>query len=421
MSTAAALGGTPLSPPTSHEDALHDYALRLVHHTQGRRAVHVRLSLLSPGNRLEHHVRIVMNTFEPLLRRFNGQLFRMWNNDLIVGVKDARIPDIDDTIIKLKFLFSDDPLLSGAGPLHDASNELRFCQWYDMERDYPAFASLSQSFSTAAAQHRQAMAQKALSEKNSAHQTSETPGVLSALTPALLDRLESALSVTDLGPMVERQMIFSLPVNGQPRPVLCEHFISIHALQNRLLKGVDFLGNRWLFQHLCQILDIRMLAAMPDFAKNVSAPITINVNVGTILSAEFLKFDAAIRRITQQTIILELQSVDLFADMGAYIFARDFAHERGYGIALDGLNHLTFPLIDRAKLKLDFEKIIWNPEIILDFSATRRAAFIDAIQLAGANRIILCRCDSQDAVDFGRDVGLSLFQGRHLDRMLAGG
>ncbi len=415
-STAFPVPGPGVPPPSGQEAALLDYASRLANHKKGRRAVHVRLSRLSPGNRLEHHLRIVINTFEPLLRKFNGQLFRLWNNDLIVGVKDAGIADIDDYIVKLRFLFSEDPALL----LEEAKNE-PFCVWHDIELDYPAFLGLANNVGADAAKHRQRMMATAPAPGNGLkqplHPSVEEAG--SALTPLLLDRFEASLRSIDLRTMIVRQMICTLPEDAGPKPVMCEHFVSIRGLQNKLLPGIDCLSDRWLFQHLSQSLDYRMLAALPEIVKSTSVPITLNINVSTILSPEFLKFDAAIRRITRQTIILELQSVDLFADMGAYMFARDFVHDRGYGIALDGLNPLTFPLMDRAKLKLDFEKIIWSPEICRDSNPERRAIFVQAVKQGGSTRIILCRCDDQDAIDFGSELGIRLFQGRHLDRLLS--
>lgn len=393
-----------------------DYAARLTHHVKGRRAVHVRLSLLSPANRREHHLRIVMNTFEPLLRKFEGQIFRMWNDDIIVAVKDALVAEIDDYVVKLRFLFSEDPLLS-----QETQPGREFCAWYDMAKDHPKFLKAAQDFAAGAAQHRKRMiaAHATASSGKNAGATVLKP--LTTLTPVLLDRFETSLRGLDLSTIIERQMICALQPDGKPKPIMCEHFVSIQALQNRLLPGVDCLSDRWLFQHLSQSLDLRILAALPEMTKPNSLPITLNINISTILSAEFLKFDTAIRRIGQQAMVLELQSIDLFADMGSYVFARDFAHERGYGLALDSLNHLTFPLMDRAKLKLDFEKIQWSPEIVRDIGGDRREAFVQAIQQAGTSRVILCRCDDQSAIDFGRDVGISLFQGRHLDRMLAAG
>ena len=62
--------------------------------------------------------------------------------------------------------------------------------------------------------------------------------------------------------------------------------------------------------------------------------------------------------------VIELQPIDIFSDMGAYMFARDFMRERGYRIALDGLNHQILQFIDREQLGFDLLKLIWSPEMV---------------------------------------------------------
>jgi hypothetical protein len=104
--------------------------------------------------------------------------------------------------------------------------------------------------------------------------------------------------------------------------------------------------------------------------------------------------------------------------MGSFMFARDFVRDRGYRLALDGLNHLIFPLFDRAALGFDFQKIHWSPDITAEKQQKRRAALRDAIQAAGPNRVILCRCDSADAITFGHSIGITLFQGSHIDALI---
>jgi hypothetical protein len=32
---------------------------------------------------------------------------------------------------------------------------------------------------------------------------------------------------------------------------------------------------------------------------------------------------------------------------------------------------------------------------------------------------VLCRCDSADAIEFGRSVGIELYQGRHVETLIA--
>ena len=56
-----------------------------------------------------------------------------------------------------------------------------------------------------------------------------------------------------------------------------------------------------------------------------------------------------------------------------------------------------------------------------DNSGNRLAELKQHVDRCGRARIILCRCDSDEAVRFGQSLGLTMFQGRHVDKMLAEG
>ncbi len=414
MSANLASRERPPGQSPSHEAALLDYAERLAQHRDGRRAAHVRLSHLGAANRREHHLRIAINTLEPLLRKFEGKLFRMWNEDLVVTTKDASIADIDDYVLKLRFLFSQDPLIK-----QDAAGIDQFCVFFDMRADHAGFLRLAQEMQTQA--ERERVRTSGRRESMALQAQARGIEVTENITPALLDRFEAAIRTADLIPMIQHQMICALPEKSKPLPVMSEFFVSIQALQKKFLPGVNCASDRWLFQHLSKYLDYRMLTALPSLTQGFATPITINLNVSTLLSVEFLKFDAAMRNNRKHSIICELQCTDILSDMAGYIFARNFLRERKYGVALDGLDHLTFPMIDGNKLGVDFYKIQWHPSFTDDVMAEHRAEFAAAIRVAGASRVILCRCDDQSAIDFGREVGIALFQGRHLDRMLSAG
>ena len=47
-----------------------------------------------------------------------------------------------------------------------------------------------------------------------------------------------------------------------------------------------------------------------------------------------------------------------------------------------------------------------------------RERFRKAVHKIGRARVILCRCDDKQAVDFGRFMGIAMFQGRYVDRLL---
>src|SRR3989304_3861741 len=99
---------TTASKVATQESLLLDYVHRLDSHKAGRKAVHVHLSRLQPFNRREHHVRIAANTFEPLIKLHEGQLFVLKNSDLFFFYKTAAQIDVETSLLRLRFLFSDD-------------------------------------------------------------------------------------------------------------------------------------------------------------------------------------------------------------------------------------------------------------------------------------------------------------------------
>src|SRR3546814_2789331 len=117
-----------------------------------------------------------------------------------------------------------------------------------------------------------------------------------------------------------------------------------------------------------------------------------NRKVGTSLSPPFRTFDSSLKAIARGNVVIELQKIDIFGDMGAYMFARDFMRERGYRICLDGLNHLTLQFIDRERLGLDLLKLIWTPAMADDLSGSRTSELKEHIDRCGRARSFLPRC-----------------------------
>ena len=82
------------------EAALLDFAESLRKFTKGRRAVHLHLSKLRPYNRRARHMRVAVSAFDELIRDFDGVLYRLFNNDLVVIFNGASVADIDHVVIK---------------------------------------------------------------------------------------------------------------------------------------------------------------------------------------------------------------------------------------------------------------------------------------------------------------------------------
>jgi hypothetical protein len=397
---------------TGHELQLLEHLQRLAKFRGGRRAVHIHLSRLLPRNRRGDRIRIALNTFEFLVRQFEGQIFALGNFDIVFVCKGGDLGAIDEAVMRVRHLFADDPLMQDI----DGEEQARFCSWFDLEADYEKCLRAALQL----AEEAQRRAQR-LSPITKAAEERKTER-LAPLAPRQLSELLEAIERADLSNMMRRQAICQLLPDRGPQPMFRELYISIDVLRTIIMPGYDITADRWLFQHLTQTLDQRMLQLL---SKNddgtLAASYSINLNIATLLTDRFLAFDAGLSAATRGTVIFELQPIDVFADLGAFIFARDFAKERGYRICLDGVTNLSLPLIDRARLGFDLVKVVWQPEALAGGREEQLGELRQLVASFGRARTILCRCDSEEAVALGQSLGITLFQGRHIDRLMGVG
>ena len=387
------------------EQLLLDHTHRLARIQTGRRAIIIHLSRLRADNRRTHHVRIAVNTFETLVRRFEGQIFVLHNADIVFICKNASITVIDEAVQKLRYLFGDDPLAAELEE-HDADP---FATWYDLECDYDAFRAVVEQRHEEAARRGKRLPGAATGTDGEERQ---------AMDPQALAELVGIVAAADLSNVMRRQAICAMGPDDTPKPVLREIYISIPDLRDAVLPHHDIASNRWLFQYLTQALDKRMLAMLRrNDDQAIAHSYSLNLNVSTLLSPEFAAFDQSLRAGARGSIVIELQKIDIFADLGAFLFARDFVKDRGYRLCLDGLSGMTLPFIDRERLGVDLVKLFWSPDLVDTHRPDRTNEFHAALERVGKSRVILARCDSEEAVRFGLSSGLRLFQGRHVDRL----
>lgn len=394
----------------SQENLLLDYVRRLESHKKGRHVAHIRISTLKPFNRRENHLRAAANNFEPFIKEMAGQLFTLKNNDLFFIYKNEIHPAVETVVQQIRFMFSDDPLFDEGA----SKGKEEFVSWYNAERDYDKILKLAQKLAEYELQSQEEQDKHKSTRSNlKARQKMGDP-----LTPEILGRVVTALSRADLSNIVRRQFACAINNSMIPEQRFSELFISIKDLRETLLPGVNLLSSPWLFQYLTETLDLRMLSMLAKTdTLTISGDISFNVNISTLLGPEFLKFDDNITAARRGAMIIELQKQDIFADIGAFLFARDFIQEKGYRVCLDGLSHKTLSMVDRERLGVDYVKLVWNPEMA-DQSVNARHEVIAEINNIGKNRIILCRVDGREAVDFGLSLGIGIFQGRFVENLI---
>lgn len=401
-----------ISSLASQEYLLLDYAQRLERHREGRRAVHVHLSRLKPQNRREHHIRIASNTLDDFVTNFEGQIFVLSSNDLIFIVKGASLSQLDEAVMRLKFLFSDDPLTTA--DIDSVEGHGRFATSYNLEGQYSRFLEVCEKIFEVE-QSRQKRLQQMAEQSGEAYEDARRP-----LKPGQLGRLEELLEGADLTNVLRRQAVCVVHNDSPPKPIFNELFISIYDLADTVLPDVNLVGNRWLFQHLTRTLDrrvLKLLARADD--RTLHASFSLNINVATVLSSEFLEFDASLRMGSRGTLVVELQLIDVLADYSSFLFARDFARDKGYRICLDGITPELLQFVDRTAMKVDLVKLSAGPVFDKGGSKEERTHIASEVERLGKGRMILSRCDNQAMIRTGQEMGITMFQGRFLDSVLS--
>ncbi|MHA1598006.1 MAG: hypothetical protein ACTSV1_04725 [Alphaproteobacteria bacterium] len=394
----------------SQEKLLLDYIQRLDEHRENRKVVHLHLSSLKPYNRRENHILAAVNGFENLVQGMFGQLFTLNNSDLFFFFKDVAMTQTETVVQKVRFLFSDDPLLEDEAP-----GENRFSTWYDAEEQFEEVLKVVQGIIKAEAATKSK--KQTRMDARSALKMRQKEG--DPMTPEILDRLETALERADLSNLMRRQFICAIDRQMIPEPSFSEMFISIADLRETLIPGTNLLSNRWLFQHLTEALDLRVLSLLlKSDAVAISGDISFNANVATLLSKEFQDFDDNIAASKRGSMIIELQNVDVISDLGAFLFAREYVQDKGYRVCLDGLTYETISMMNRERLGVDLVKLMWDPAMA-DGGTVLHDSIRSMVKKAGPSRVIMCRVDNREATDFGHSVGIGLFQGHFVENLIA--
>src|SRR5690606_38944717 len=85
-------------------------------------------------------------------------------------------------------------------------------------------------------------------------------------------------------------------------------------------------------------------------------------------------------------------------------------------IVLDGVTDTNLPFVDRKRIGADLVKIRWSPTLTEERFQREFASFVSGDEVS---QVVLCRCDGPEAVELGTELGIRLFQGRHISALMA--
>ncbi len=364
--------------------------------------IHFRLSDLSETYKSDFQIKIAVNILNDLFREERAEICRMENFDLFLLYHGNDRALINKAVFQLRYLFFDDPLATTP----DGRDNKDFCDVYDLNFQWSQFSAFASRL----------MADSL--NKIIGRDILERPPVLKLTARDMAD-VEDHIDGIRLDECIRRQPICSIKDINSVKPLFHEIYINIPYLQEVLGSGYRLASDKWLFQYLTQKLDEKVLESISISPESfLHRPLSLNLNISTVLSPDFAEFCEVVADFKCQ-LVIEIGVTDVLSDMNGFFKAVDFCRERNHKVCIDGLNNDSFVQINRRKLGFDLAKLQWNADMRSDLDVKAENMLLkEAVAASGGNRVILCRCDDINAIDYGHALGISLFQGRFPDRIL---
>ncbi len=340
-----------------------------------RQALVLRVDRLPISLTRPHHVRLAEAALAPMLRLPRAELFHLPGPSLAVvwrGEADMALLDVIDALEHLLM----DPA-PGTPPLSD------LIALYDL----PDTGDLL--LDTFAREMRQAV-------------EAVVPGRPPLpLDPPFLALLEGCLAQADVTRFARRRAVWR--IDGIRSALAWEdRGLSIEELTDELAPGYDLQAEPWLFRRLTRTLDRRMLSLLASPGELAAAgPFSVGLNIASLLSPDFLRFDAALPAPLRSRTILALSPADIVADARCFAFATGFARARGYRVLLRIEAAGLLGVLAPALPEFDHVAIAWSPTLPSECDDL----------LTEPERFVLTGCDTQEAIAWGLAGGIRLFTG----------
>ena len=341
-----------------------------------REVLWLRRSDLPARLRAPRHLQLAADALAPMGQAARVQVFALANDDLVVLWRGAAEALVAACVAALRHMF-----IAEAALLPDPQTLLHRFRLPDE-----------------AAMMRLLLARAQHATPPAPAPPPKTPGP--RLTLAGLAALEANLASADVARFARRRPVCVLDDANGLVPAWETRQLSVREIADTLAPGHDLTAEPWLFRRLTRSLDRRMLAllAAADELRD-AGPFGLNLNIGSMLATEFLRFDAALPARLRGQVVLGLDPADLLADPAAFQFARTFARARHYRLMLRNLTPALLPLFVGTELAVDVLQLQWSE------------AWVTTPMPAVATTLLLSHTDRVEALHWGRACGIRLYQG----------
>lgn len=363
---------------------------RIAKNSAGYSVLYVSISKLKPKNRHPEFVKIFAKLFDSVVGSARGQFFILSNGDFVILAKDITHDLVDDAIEKLRQGLSADPVIH-------SKDSSEFATIYNFPLELAEFYEYIEKLMNAP------------DEDEIEEVEYKRP-----IEAGEIDNIIAKLDEIDISEIVKHQSVLRIKGAGKFEVMFQEFFVAVKDLSRQFDRNLDLVGNLWLFMYLSQTLDKKTLSAFYSAElKNWSKYISLNLNLSSVFSREFVDFAKNFLK-NDQKVIVEVKLMDVFNNLPMYFEAKEILHKGGHKLLIDEVSPAALKMLNIKRLEPDLLKIFWEPLLEYDLENQNLK---DAIAIMGRENVILAKCSDDKALKWGVRYGITAFQGPFMDNL----
>jgi len=244
------------------------------------------------------------------------------------------------------------------------------------------------------------------------------------LRPLIEDDIDNVKKVSsELGAkqfsrvFIRHQRIAVINPGEEPSDVMHEYFVAMNELQDHVFKKVELRGSGNLFNQLTLTLDQALLKAFGE-VNPMRVKCSININVESVFTDAFKAIMQGDDDQAFSNIAFEFRQANMLQQYDEYMVASKLILNRNGTICVDAIFPESVGIVSLKRLNASMGKIFWRQgaESVLPIYEDDIKYLLDSgIQLC------LARLDDEQGLELGQKMGITMFQGFLIDKMLEGG
>lgn len=373
-----------IKPRAANYCALHFYTSRLMEYNR-------------QSDKIQQFVKEVTAAFASL----NGIVFRLKNDDILCIAENKSIIMVERSISQFKRTIPNDPLIINTNKrdMFLINYDLGF-QW----RDFCISISDIEDNPTHAP------------KSNNGELNENSPLIIDGIKLETLTMMENILKQSDASSFIRRQSIHWYDGKGNPN-LLSQHFyFSLPDIQNSLKISESLSGNTWLFRQITIYLDRQMIKVLPTIIQQKSnGSLHINLNLRSLVTSHFQNFLQNFKNYSsKKSLTICFDIVDAVAHADVLLYGIKLLNDNGIKTCINNINPIQMNFTNLKNIPVDYFKV--NNSDLFQNRLDEMKAMIAALDPA---KFILHRADDEKTIKSGISAGITLFQGRGMDKLRA--